>query len=73
MSNERLSEVVDDQPAEVIETRNRHLENFAQWMIQSGLSPLDYELVEENRSDGIRLWYFRKRSEEIQNLDKIEF
>jgi hypothetical protein len=32
-------------------------------MVQSGLRPLDYKLVEERRSDGIMIGYFRKRIE----------
>lgn len=51
----------EERRVEIIETRNRHLESFADWMIRSGLSPLDYEFVEEKRSDGVLVWYFQKR------------
>jgi hypothetical protein len=44
--------------------RNRHLENFAVWMLRSGLDPQQYGLVEESRPDGGRLWYFRLRAED---------
>jgi len=57
------------------EVRLRQLTQFADWMIKSGLSPLDYKLVEEKRSDGVTLWYYqrRKETEEIQTFDNVEF
>ena len=46
-----------------LDDERRNLEKFAFWMLQSGHSALEYELVEETRAGGIRLWYFRKRAE----------
>lgn len=60
--------------AEIIEKRSRLLENFADWMIKSGLSPLDYVLVEEKSGDGVTFWYFRKKidTNEVQIYEGVE-
>jgi hypothetical protein len=60
--------------SEITDARLRNITLFVEWMIKTGLSPLDFELVEEKRPDGITLWYFQRRikNEEIQTFDKTE-
>lgn len=64
-----------EQEPDLGQIKFRNISLFIEWVLQSGLSPLDYELVEEKRADGITLWYFKKRyeSEEIQTFETIEF
>ena len=63
-----------DEESEISQIKHRNISLFVEWMIKGGLNPLDYELVEERRADGITLWYFQKRTknEEIQTFDSIE-
>ena len=51
----------DDARSKVVERRNDILESFVEWILKAGLNPLDYELVEEHRADGVIAWYFQKR------------
>ena len=50
-----------DERFEIIERRNQLLGSFAEWVMKAGLNPLNYELIEEHRKDGIIVWYFQKR------------
>ena len=54
--------MVNDERLKIEKRRNVFLEKFADWMSKAGLDPLDYELIEEHREDGVVAWYFQKRT-----------
>ena len=56
-----LRDFIEKTQGDAAEKRARHLDRFVRWFVESGLSPLDYYLVEERRPDGAVIWSFQRK------------
>lgn len=65
MSVVDLSDFMEKSAAHVARKRAGQVDRFVEWFLESGLSPLDYYLVEEKRTDGARIWSFQRKDASI--------